>query len=225
MNHTDQQQRAKHDRRILNSERTPHTTRNERHGNQCGCSVDGVGHNPISLSVHVGLLDIDLAPIAIINATIPTVYAFFAENRTMTRGRPRKHAQIKLLDGTFRHNRDDMSADTRPANGECKPVRPLNEHGQMFFDSVLRAYPAGTLGESDSESLTLTAESVQVQFELHKLYAEAKLGIAAYIKLKGEINKQYWQGAVRFGLSPADRGKVKLSSPPESELKSRKFLG
>lgn len=141
------------------------------------------------------------------------------------RGRPRKHAAVKLLDGTFRHNRDDTGADTRPATGTCVPLRKLNRHGKAFFDSVLRAYPAGTLGESDSESLTLTAEAVQLHHELARKYAEDEIDIATYLKLKGEAAKQYWQGAVRFGLSPADRGKVKLNGPPEGEKKEAKFFG
>lgn len=139
------------------------------------------------------------------------------------RGRPRKHAAIKLLDGTFRHNKDDNRADTRPALGDCIPTRQLNEHGQRFFEVVVRAYPGGTLGESDSESLTVLSECVQSITELERGKADVDFG--AYVKLKGELSKQYWQGAVRFGLTPADRGKVKLTAPAEQEGKERKFFG
>lgn len=139
------------------------------------------------------------------------------------RGRPRKHAAMKLLDGTLRPHRDDTGADMRPATGDCRPTRKLSEHGQRFFDVVLRAYPPGTLGESDSESLTKLSETVEATHDLQEHRDELDFG--QYVKLKGEIDKQYWQGAVRFGLSPADRGKVKLTGPAEGEQKEQKFFG
>lgn len=137
-------------------------------------------------------------------------------------GRPRKHAAVHLLDGTSRPCRHDNGADTLPAKGECAPTRRLNDHGSREFITVLGAYPPGTLGESDSEPLTQYCEWVQRMFALR--VQEDELGVMR-IKEAAEISKHCLQFASRFGLTPADRGKVKLSGPTEGQAKEAKFFG
>jgi len=128
-----------------------------------------------------------------------------------------------MLDGTYRPRAHDNGADTRSSIGKCVPLRKLNKYGRRFFDSVIRAYPAGTLGESDSEALTACAEWVQAQYALEA--GKQEMEFRDYIRQKGEISKHFLQHAVRFGLTPADRGKVKLTGPPEGEAKEAKFFG
>ena len=138
------------------------------------------------------------------------------------RGRPRKHAAQHMLDGTYRPREHDNGADTREAVGDCKPTRKLTAAAQKFFDSVLRAYPSGTLGEADSEPLTTAADWVE---RIHAIRREEVKTKTVLLKEAAEASKQFLQYAVRFGLTPADRGKVKLTSPAEGEAKERKFFG
>lgn len=112
-----------------------------------------------------------------------------------------------MLDGTFRHDEHGNGADTIPSPGECVPTRKLNVHGQKFFATVLAAYPPGTIGESESESLTECSEWVQRMFKLREV--EEATG-ELMIREAGEISRHYLQYCVRFGLTPADKGKVKL---------------
>ena len=140
-------------------------------------------------------------------------------------GRPRKHAALKLLDGTIQHHRDDLGADMLPGVGLCVPTRPLNAKGSEFFLSVVRAYPERTLGESDAESLTVCAEWVQTLHHIANQVKAGKLSLLDAIKPRSEATRQYASLASRFGLTPSDRGKVKLAAPPESGSKEAKYFG
>lgn len=137
------------------------------------------------------------------------------------RGRPRKHAARHMLDGTFRPARHDEGADNLPSIGDCAPTRELNEHGDAFFRSVVSAYPPGTLGESDSEALTQCSEWVERMHQVRQL--EKETGVPA-TKLAAEASKNFLQFAVRFGLTPADRGKVKTGAGA-GESKEQRFFG
>ena len=139
----------------------------------------------------------------------------------MPKGRPRKHAKLHMLDGTYQPSRHDNGADALPSVGLCVPTRPLNEHGQNFFTTVLTSYPPGTLGQPDAESLTCASEWVQRLFALREV--ERSTG-QLMIKEAGEISKHYLQYAVRFGLTPADRGKVKITSTQQDDA-AAKFFG
>ena len=136
-------------------------------------------------------------------------------------GRPRKHAVMHMLDGTYEPSRHDNGADVVPARGQCVPMRRLNQHGSREFQTVLDAYPAGTLGSSDSEPLTQYCEWVQRMFVLRELEeASGEL----MLKEAAEISKHCLQFASRFGLTPADRGKVKLA-PNQAANDVARFMG
>lgn len=143
----------------------------------------------------------------------------------MGRGRPRKHAKIHMLDGTYRPREHDKGADNVPAVGDCVPLRPLNTHGQKFFRAVLDSYPPGTLGASDAEELTTYAEYVQRRFALCEMERTGELDVLQAIKAHSEVTARCLQLASRFGTTPADRGRVKLSSPPEQDVVKAKFFG
>lgn len=141
------------------------------------------------------------------------------------RGRPRKHAKKHHLDGTYRPDRHDDRADGVAVVGKCEPTRKLNAVGKKEFDRVLAAYPAGTLGASDSEALTQYAEWVQRMDAIVAKERSGELPINATMKLAGDASKHCLHFAVRFGLTPADRGKVKLSGATDGDGKEKKFFG
>jgi len=138
------------------------------------------------------------------------------------RGRPRKHAKVHHLDGTYRPARHDDRADGVAAVGKCEPTRKLDKPGQKFFDTVLGSYPDGTLGASDAEALTQCSEWVDRLHEIRRIEREQGMPLPQVAAL---ASKQFMQFAVRFGLTPADRGKVKLSGATDGDGKEQKFFG
>jgi len=127
------------------------------------------------------------------------------------------------LDGTYRPARHDDRADGLPAVGDCKPTRELGKPGKKFFDTVVSSYPGGTLGASDAEALTQCCEWIDRINEIRRVERETgelATGAAA------TAAKQFMQFAVRFGLTPADRGKVKLAGATDGDQEQeKKFFG
>lgn len=138
------------------------------------------------------------------------------------RGRKRKHAAIHKLDGTYRPREHDQGADNLAAVGECLPTRELGVEGTAWFHAVIAAYPGGTLGESDSEALTRCCEWVDRSHALAKLERESG---EPMIRDAEKCDKMFLAFATRFGLTPTERGKVKIPVASGDDKKEKKFFG
>jgi P27 family predicted phage terminase small subunit len=129
-------------------------------------------------------------------------------------GRPRKPTAAKILEGTWREDRDGDPALVVPAAGE--PVCPVGLKGEalsMWERIVPRLVESGVARECDSDQLAAMC----------RWWARYRLGEKRLEKLQPGHKREYQQTllvaicwtnfdkiASRFGMTPSDRAKLRL---------------
>lgn len=90
-------------------------------------------------------------------------------------------------------------------------------------------HPKGALGgDLDRQSLTFLCEAVSEYNELNKLADKCTTGSNDWAKLLDKRNDAFkrWNDlSKRFGLTPADRPRVKVNAPAKANDKSKFFNG
>lgn len=144
----------------------------------------------------------------------------------MTPGRPPKPPEMRILDGTHRDDRHGKPEEQVHAAGT--PQKPeLFAEASALWDQLVPGLTArGIVGESDQPMLV-------VMCEWGGLYRRS---MAALAKLKGmgsktarvltmqaaEASRHFETIACRFGLTPADRAKLRVSPEKKAGVASRK---
>lgn len=142
----------------------------------------------------------------------------------MPRGRPRKPIELKLLDGTYRHDRDDLSTAVLADGLPEKPLG-MSEGAQKWWnyllpevqklavarkvDSVM--FAALCVGLWRMDRALSASEEATFGSDEHK-DAERMYHLAA-----SEVRSL----AGAFGLTPSDRTRLKLEKPRTATVESR----
>ena len=150
------------------------------------------------------------------------------------RGRPRKPVERKILDGTFRQDRDGPA----PAGPLGEPAKPpfLSPIAADLWDLVVPGLVAqGVAGERDTPALVSMCEWWSLyRVNMDRLYQTAG-GQARKVPLAGkparalqigaaEASRQFQALAARFGLTPADRARLKTPEQPPAADPFEEFL-
>ena len=116
-----------------------------------------------------------------------------------------KPNHLKLLNGSAkqhpeRHREDHLIPE--PENGIGSAPKHLDPEVQVIWDEVVELIPKGVAGDSDRLSLELLC---RVLFEIRT----TEKFIASHYQ-------QFISLASRFGLTPADRQRVKVPEKPKT---------
>jgi P27 family predicted phage terminase small subunit len=142
----------------------------------------------------------------------------------MPGGRPRKPIALKILDGTYRADRDGPAGASVPAGGAPEPPPDLAGEARAFWGQVVpglcargvaAACDAPALacmcqwwaryrrfGEMLDQSAGAPAEEAPTPANLYRLVLNTGIAWSNFDKI-----------ACRFGLTPADRAKLRVSPP------------
>lgn len=127
------------------------------------------------------------------------------------KGRPRKPASVKILEGTFRQDRDG-DPSVVPGSGEPLPAEKLKGDAQRFWgEHVPRLIREGRVKADDGPALTAMCQFWGTYLKLTR--REARTAVTA--KLYPRISRsramafdRFKQLAATFGLTPSDRARL-----------------
>ncbi len=132
--------------------------------------------------------------------------------------RPRKPHELKVLEGTFRPDRDGDPA-TVPASGSPAPPAHLKGEALAFWKSVVPGLiEAGVAKERDAAELAGMCEwwarYRRFSRQLDRAKGTAK-NLQAMVVRAGISWDKFASIACRFGLTPADRAKLRADLTPK----------
>ncbi len=147
----------------------------------------------------------------------------------MARGRPRKPTQAKVLEGTYRRDRDGDPAAI-VADGQPRPPKPLKGDALKLWQDLVPGFVAGGLvGERDSAALAGMCEWYaryrRLGDQLDQIDLDDKDIHALTLRVAIAWDK-FCQTAARFGLTPSDRAKLRVDvAAAKPKVASRKRDG
>lgn len=147
----------------------------------------------------------------------------------MPAGRPRKPAEIKLLEGTFREDRDGVPPIPLPPAPELPPAPPKYLKGEaltFWTENVPGLVARGTAHAADAPALAMFCEWFALYRKLSRALARLAAGHKRYHQTVVQLGIAFdkWAGlAARFGLTPSDRAKLGASTagPRKSGVATR----
>lgn len=143
----------------------------------------------------------------------------------MPTGRPRKPIQAKILDGSYREDRD---GPIPPATGS-PPESPAGLHGEAlaFWGRVVPdLIERGVVAGSDTTALVLMCEWWALYRRLRdSLPPEGSLaGQTQTITQMAIATDKFDRLASRFGLNPSDRARLRLPPPGAAKTGKARFF-
>jgi len=151
---------------------------------------------------------------------------FLAKIGGHMRGRPRKPKALKVLQGTFRKDRDGDPASEVPAEGEPRKPTDLKEAASTFWDEIVPGLVAARIARAcDTAALTVLCQwwdrylrfsSALDEIEEPKDKEARRLTI-----MTGIAWNQFERIAAKFGLTPADRARLKPDATPRRGVLAR----
>jgi phage terminase small subunit len=154
-------------------------------------------------------------------------------------GRPRKSTKQKIIEGTYRHDRDDDRADVdfpviTNVTAIKAPVSITDKKVRAHFETLVKNLLAvQALTEQDLAALEMAHLSLErANILMKKLISIEKLGLVGDKDTYGPVMRSYRQAAetytsivYRFGVSPVERSKiVKKISLDNGQLKLAEIL-
>jgi len=143
----------------------------------------------------------------------------------MPGGRPRKPAPIKILEGTFRADRDTPGVI---ADGTPTPPASLKGDALRLWGEIVPGLVArGVANACDEQALALMVRWLAMA---HRYTAAAEKmalsnkGLPRMANLAATATSQFDRIAARFGLTPSDRAKLRAdpNAKAASKVASRK---
>jgi P27 family predicted phage terminase small subunit len=146
-------------------------------------------------------------------------------------GRPRKPRQLKVLQGTFRQDRNpQMEPDPAPVDqGRLRPPSTLNKWGKAFWNEHIgELADTGVLTSVDVASFEVTAATFGQWKEAEYIVGhdefKRKRTLEAYMSSRGYERKNmpelivmekartdFLRYAIQFGLNPASRNRIDVA--------------
>lgn len=141
------------------------------------------------------------------------------------RGRPRKPTELKLLDGSFRADRDGAAASVVLAEGTpVKPGRLPKQVSAVWDEIVPEILKLGIARTVDATGLGKLCSALARSRTYERIVWRAHLDSAAHYRaaiLLKMANKEYDTLAAHFGLTPATRARLRLEKPKATGVKRR----
>ena len=138
----------------------------------------------------------------------------------MGRGRPRKSAKLKLMEGSHVPCRDGDEDEIVLADGVPSPPYPLKGEALKHWNELVpRLTQMGVSSEVDSHSLALMCQAWASIRKLQPKVDKEPDGPARMPWLG--FTKQWVELASRFGLTPSDRAKLRIERPASSDLERK----
>jgi phage terminase small subunit len=136
-------------------------------------------------------------------------------------GRPRKATRQKLIEGTYRHDRDDGKIDAEfpviTATAIKAPATITDKAARAHFETLVKnLLSVQSLTEQDLAALEQAFLALEQANELYKqLKKLIKAGLIGDKDTYGPVHRQ-WRGSIetyssivyRFGVSPVERTKI-----------------
>jgi len=143
------------------------------------------------------------------------------------RGPPKKPLELKLLEGTYRRDRDgDLSTMLRAPGEPQKPTDLDGAAGEFWDRWVPHLVALGVAKEIDTPALEQMCFWWGRAKDLRRLLQ--KISKAALTKeyfrvqvLAAQADKTFNQVASRFGLTPADRARLRSELPQAPRVRAR----
>ncbi len=137
----------------------------------------------------------------------------------MPGGRPRKPTSAKILDGTFRADRDGPADSVVPAPGS--PVAPASLQGEAlaFWNQIVPDLVArGVAAACDAPTLGYLCEWWSLYRRLYdSLPPEGSLaGCTQTITQMAIATDKFDRLASKYGLNPSDRAKLRIAPAKDS---------
>jgi phage terminase small subunit len=139
----------------------------------------------------------------------------------MGAGRPRKPDYLKVMHGTYRHDRDGMPCPPVEMSGTPEKPQDMSQAASEFWDQYIPALVAkGVVSNVDGPELSLMCRYWAESIKAHVLcdatpadnehyYRNLQLCIMADNKFTGLADK--------FGLNPLDRSRLRVKTPEETK--------
>lgn len=137
-------------------------------------------------------------------------------------GRPPKPRDLRILDGTHRKDRHGAEGEVPEANGLPVKPRGLSKDESRCWDFIATELAAMKVGKRiDSPSMLHMVEAWALARRCSSLLAtdpadkDARIAYVAYVRLFDSI-------ASRFGMTPSDRGRLRIEDPKKPQgIKAR----
>lgn len=132
----------------------------------------------------------------------------------MPAGRPRQPDEIKILNGTWRADRDGDPTTAVVADGEPTPPRYLKKEALAFWREIVPPLVANGIAKAcDSAQLAIMCEwfarYCRLSRRLDRMRDNAKALYQTTV-LCGICWTNFDKLASRFGLTPSDRSKLRI---------------
>jgi P27 family predicted phage terminase small subunit len=139
----------------------------------------------------------------------------------MPGGRPRKPDEVKILEGTFRQDRDGDPSASVVADGIPEPPAHLKGDALKFWSEVVPGLiAAGLAKERDATQLTFMCtwyvRARRYEKAADKMPCTHKR-LASMTMLANMAWKAFDRLASRFGLTPSDRAKLRIEQAPKKQ--------
>jgi P27 family predicted phage terminase small subunit len=133
----------------------------------------------------------------------------------MAAGRPRKPDELKILEGTFRKDRDGDPSQAVQATGEPAPPPHLKGEALAFWSEVVPGLVAtGVAKAADAPALAGMCEwwarYRKLARRLDRMTGKAAKAMPQVVMMLGIAWDKFDRVAARFGLTPSDRAKLRL---------------
>jgi phage terminase small subunit len=139
-------------------------------------------------------------------------------------GRPRKPVEAKILEGTFRADKDG-DPTTFLAPGEPVPPPHLKGPALEFWGEVVPGLVAlGVARAADAPALAEMCTWYARYRKLARAFDRAKVGPGnSGLMMQMGVSFDKFNGlAARFGLTPSDRAKLRVAEKPAGGVPTRK---
>jgi P27 family predicted phage terminase small subunit len=145
----------------------------------------------------------------------------------MPRGRPKKPDDLKILDGTWRRDRDGKPEERVQAEGEPVPPSHLKGESLSFWKHVVPGLiKSGVAKEADAPELAMMCEWWGRYRRYSRMLDRMKnndKNLYQTTILCGIACTNFDKVASKFGLTPSDRAKLRVpNKPKEGGVMSRK---
>jgi phage terminase small subunit len=130
------------------------------------------------------------------------------------KGRPRKPAAVKILEGTFRQDRDG-DPENLPGTGEPAPAEKLRSDAAAFWNEhVPRLIQEGRVKADDGPALTAMCQFWGTYLKLTR--RESRTAVTAKLyprvsRVRAMAFDRFKSLAATFGLTPSDRAKLGMN--------------
>lgn len=135
----------------------------------------------------------------------------------MPPGRPRKSKALKTLEGN--RSREDLDYDEPTGDGVPRMPDDLDADAFICWESTFSQLVLNGAGSGDTLRIVGMCNWYSLYVRLQRVIAQSEVPDYKTVILAGLAWKNFESSASRFGLSPADRARLRTEPKPKPNSK------